>query len=264
MRVVIVVDGAVDLPAELAAAPDVRSVPAAVYVDDQPFDGSTDEFWRAVRGGRSVTTTAPTVSALVDAFAADEAVVAVHVSGELSLTVARAREAAERRGGALVVVDSGSLSVGAGLVAVEAGRQLARSEGFADVARAARQLPDRLHTFAVVADPSRLVRSGRAGIVAHQVSTHRPVVLAVRGRALLLGQPKDRARAIGDVARRVQDHLRAPEAHWAVGHGDASDVDRAVAVMAEAFGTPPDFVVPVDPTVGSHLGAEALVVAVLR
>lgn len=259
----IVVDGAVDLPPDLVGSPDVRTVPSSVFVESAPFDGPPEVFWRALRQGRAVSTGAPTVSALADAYAGGPAI-AVHVSGELSLTVSRALEAAQRGAGGVAVVDSGSLSVGAGLVAVETLRLMQQCAGYDAASAAARHLPGRLHTFAMVNDPGSLVAGGRAGILPEHVSMRRPMVLAVRGRALVLDQPRDRAGALRSLARRAGDHARVPGARWALGHGDADDVARVADQLAASFGRPATFVALVDPTVGTHLGPDALVVATLR
>lgn len=261
----IVVDGAVDLPPEAAGAADaeVRSVSGDVYVDGLPFHGTPQQFWSKVRHGCPVATTAPTVSRLLQAFEASLPVVAVHVSGALSQTVSRAREAAQRLAGPAVVVDSGSLSVGAGLVATEARRLLAGPATFAAAAAAVPGVTERLHTFAVVADSAWLVRSGRAGIVPRHASMRRPMVLAVRGRALLLDQPRDRHRAVAQLAERARHHAAGVGARWALGHGDLADVEAQAAALAASLGGPPEFLVAMNPTVGAHLGPDALVLAVL-
>jgi DegV family protein with EDD domain len=267
---VIVVDGAVDLPEEAVAWADVITVPARVRVDGQPFEGLPGAFWQALRDGRSVATTAPSVTDLAAAYERGEPVVAVHVSGDLSLTIARAREAADRSTSPVTVVDSGSLSVGAGLAALEARRLAAAPADSAtpslsgDVHRALEHLPARVHTFAVVEDPAWLVRSGRAGFVTGHVSTRRPVLLAVHGRPVVLDQPRDRRGAVKHLARRVHDHGLADAAAWALGHADADDAEDVTGVLAAVFGRPPMFVVPVDAAVGAHLGPDSLVVGVMR
>lgn len=260
----IVVDGAVDLPPDMLGAADVRVVPPVLSVEGRRFDGPIEAFWEALRAGRAVGTSAPTVSALLEAYQAAGPVVAVHVSGELSQTVARGSEAADRCTGPVTVVDSGSLSVGAGLVAAAAHQAESQSPSYQAWLDLVDDLPRRLHTFGVLADPAWLVRGGRAGLVPHHVSMRRPMLLAVRGRALALDQPRDRHTLLLRLAQRVRQHGLHVDAIWALGHGDAPDVDEAVGLLSESFEAPPAFVVGVDPTVGAHLGPDALVVGVLR
>ena len=85
----IVTDGAVDLPAPLEESPLLRIVPGAVWLKDEPFVGGVDEFWALLRRGAYPSTTPPAVDALVEAYGDTDAICAMHVSAELSSTVAR-------------------------------------------------------------------------------------------------------------------------------------------------------------------------------
>lgn len=262
--VLIVTDGAVDLPAALAASPLVQRVEGRVWFGDAPFGGDAPAFWREVRAGNHASTTPPTVSDLMAAYASADRVVAVHVSGMLSATMARATEAAKGSGVDVTVVDSRSFSVGAGL-AVVAAHEAALVPGLPEAAATvARSIPERLHTFAVVQDVDSLRRSDRSSLVpsSHLAHAH-PLVLAVRGRVLRLDQPKHRARAIDALVPHVLDSAGSVLGAWAFGHGDAADAGAVVARLTDAFGQPPRYQTLLDPAVGSHLGPDALVVGAL-
>jgi fatty acid kinase fatty acid binding subunit len=262
--VLIVTDGAVDLPPILELSGRVRVVPGEVWVGDEPFTGDRAEFWRTLRQGTFPSTTPPTVNAIAEAYRHHDLVVALHVSAELSATITRAREAAQRAGSGIVVVDTRSLSVGAGLLAAAADRAALDPLAEQSIVDLVTVLPDQLHTFVVVQDPEPLRRSGRAGLLPkHHVARGRPLVLAVRGRAILLDQPKDRAKALRQIVRHARLSTDSNVAAWSLGHGDASDLDDVTDLLSESFGHPPDFVVPIDPTVGAHVGPDAVVVGVL-
>jgi fatty acid-binding protein DegV len=66
------------------------------------------------------------------------------------------------------------------------------------------------------------------------------------------------------LVRRIHDHGLAPARQWALGHADAGDAGSVTDLLTEAFGQRPAFVVPVDITVGVHLGPDSLVVGILR
>ena len=171
----------------------VRVVPAEVWFQEKPFAGDRAAFWKLLRAGTYPSTTPPTVSALAEAYRHHDLVCAIHVSADLSATVARAHEAAARAGPGVIVIDTRSISVGAGLIVAATGRAAHDPAHIPSVIDFARNLPDRLHTFALVQDPDALRRSGRAGLIPkdHLRRGH-PLLLAVRGRAILLDQPKDR------------------------------------------------------------------------
>lgn len=219
-----------------------------------------------LRNGRPLRTTPPTVSELARAFGVGVPTIGVHVSAQLSITVARAREAATRVGaetGSVVhVVDTGSLSVGAGLVALGASHAARQPEPAA--ATWARSVASRLHTFALVQEMRALRRSDRSSLVprAHLASKN-PLVLAIRGRVVPLAQPRDRRHALREIEDCVRTTAGSELGAWAIGHGDAFDLDAMVEHFSDRFGMPPRFTARLDPAVGAHLGPDAVVVGVL-
>jgi len=129
----------------------------------------------------------------------------------------------------------------------------------------AQSLPDRLHTFALIQEIETLRRSDRSGLLppGHLAKSH-PLLLAARGRVMALGQFKTR-----DVAlRRLVWHLRASAepayvGAWAIGHGDVADATALMDQLSSHIGSPPAFVTRLDPTVGSHLGPDSVVVGAI-
>jgi DegV family protein with EDD domain len=259
----IVTDGAVDVPKAIANSDLLRLVPGEVWGADGPLRLDHDDFWAALRHGEYPSTSPPTVSALMSAYEHLDLVIAVHVSGQLSATLQRAHEAAERVGSGVSVIDSGSLSVGAGLIVAELHR-LALAGLAPSLVDAAQELPGRLHTFALIQEVDALRRSDRSGLLpsSHLVRNH-PLVVAVRGRVVPLAQPRQRASAITELSRHLQHRSGPPTTAWALGHGDAADVDNVVNGFSHYLGQAPAFVSLLDPTVGVHLGPDALVVGVL-
>jgi fatty acid kinase fatty acid binding subunit len=259
--VLIVVDGAVDVPEALDTSALLRRVPGQVWMGDTPFDAGPEEFWAQLRRGTYPSTTPPTVNALVQAYQHPDLVIALHVSGQLSATLQRAEAAAARVGPGVVVIDTRSLSVGAGLLAAAVHRAAERPDRPEPLVDFARSLPERLHTFALVQQVESLRRSDRGGLLpASHLARNHPLVLAVRGRVVALGQPRHRAAAISDLASHVRRSAGPRPGSWALGHGDATDLDTALGELTRAIGTSPCFVASLDPTVGAHLGPDALVV----
>lgn len=260
----IVTDGAVDVPEGLLRSPMLRRVPGEIWTGEAPFTGTPDEFWTALRRGTYPSTTPPTVSALTEAYHDPHLVIGMHVSSRLSATFARASEAASRRGSGVVVVDTGSLSAGAGLL-VTAVHRTALSEHPPDsLVDFARSLPARLHTFGVIQDVEALRKSDRSGLLpSEHLDRRHPLVLAVRGRAVPLGQPKHREGALRELCGHLRRAVGPAPGAWALGHGDATDVDTAVEELGQALDGPPAFCTMLDPTVGAHMGPDALVVGAI-
>jgi DegV family protein with EDD domain len=261
--VLIVTDGAVDVPESLARSRFLDQVPGSVRGHDGPVAADQDGFWACLRRGEFPSSSPPTVSALFAAYQHPDLVIALHVSAQLSATMQRAREAAARVGSGVAVVDTGSLSVGAGLIVAEVHRA-AVDESSPSLVDLARSLPARLHTFALVQHVEALRRSDRAGLLpgAHLARNH-PLVLAIRGRVVPLAQPRHRAAAISELASHLRHHPGPAPQAWALGHGDAPDVASIAHDLAQFMGREPAFVTHLDPTVGVHLGPDSLVVGVL-
>ena len=262
--VLIVTDGAVDISERLAVSGLVRQVPGEVWGPDGPLPVDREAFWASLRRGEYPSTSPPTVSALMAAYEHPDLVIGLHVSGQLSATLQRAHEAAERVGPGVSVIDTESFSVGSGLVVNELHR-LARSGDAPSLVDAARELPSRLHTYALVQDVDALRRSDRSGLIptSHLMRNH-PLVLAIRGRVVPLAQPRQRSNAIAELSRHLQHRSGPPLSAWALGHGDAPDVDSVVRGLSTYIGREPAFVTHLDPTVGVHLGPDSLVVGVLN
>lgn len=260
----IVTDGAVDLPAELMGSDGLRRVAGEVWVGDGPFSGDDDEFWAQLRKGNYPSTTPPTAGALFAAYEHPETVIALHVSGQLSSTLGRANEAATRAGKRVVVVDTRSFSVGAGLVVTAVHRSAQKADTPPSVIDLARSLPERLHTFALVQEVDSLLRSDRASLLpsSHLAHNH-PLVLAVRGRVVPLAQPKNRGAAVDELVRHLRESTDGNLGAWALGHGDAIDLDGVLGHLSRAFEQAPRYCTMLDPTVGAHLGPDSLVVGAI-
>ena len=167
----------------------------------------------------------------MSAYQEADLVIALHVSGQLSATMQRAQEAAEQAGSGVSVIDTGSLSVGAGLIVSEVHRA-ATSDSAPSLVDWARTLPSRLHTFALVQHVDALRRSDRSGLLpsGHLARNH-PLVLAIRGRVVPLAQPRQRTGALVELTRRLW-HRPCPKPRaWALGHGDAPDVSWVVGEL---------------------------------
>jgi DegV family protein with EDD domain len=259
----IVTDGAADLPDEVVESLGIRVVRGPVHINGADWHGSLDEFWRAVRAGDPAPSTGPPgPEAFSDAFAGEDPVCAALVSSELSRTVEHAKQAAGAND-RVHVVDSRSLSVGTGLVAMVLARAAAAGADFESVKRLARRLVDEVHVHAVIDDVEYLLRGGRAGLVDAHAKPGFRYDVAEKGHVIPLERAKDRHGAIRRLLDHVTDHQRHGIEHWAVGHAAAGDVDDFTNRVQKRLDRPPEFVVPLGPSVGAHAGPGALVLGFL-
>lgn len=223
----VVTDSTSDLPPEVARAHGIHVVPVLVLFDDRVYHDGVDlkakEFYELLEKGRVHPRTNPTPKAdFLDVYrtlAPQKDVVSIHVSGKLSQTVANAREAAdeglplyqELRGQAervtLRVVDSRSVSLGLGMMALFAARMARRGvepEAIVDRLEAMRE---RMHVLFVVDTLEYLARGGRIGKARALVGNLlgiKPILGVVDGEVV----PVDRVRGGRAAHPKLVDLLR--------------------------------------------------------
>jgi DegV family protein with EDD domain len=268
-RTAVATDSACDLPADLVSESGIRVVPLTVAFGDSSFlDGvelTADRFWDRVAAGEQPTTASPSPRALVEAWTemADDAegIVSVHLSSALSRTVDTARIAATEMGLPVEVVDSRSVSMGLGLVALAAARAADTGASPERVAEEARAAAGRLQVTAVLESVEFLRRGGRVGKAKAALSELlriRPVLSLEDGEPTLLARARTRRRAIDAALERTTPHAEAA----AVFHARAPDADDVIRRVAEATSVEPISGL-IGPVTGSHLGPGALGVAVM-
>lgn len=209
-RVAVVTDSTASLPAGLVAATGVRVVPLHVVIDGvdhrEGVDLTTAELVAALRSGAAVSTAQPGPEAFARAYAlavADgaQAIVSVHLSGELSGTVAAARLAVDATGVPVHVVDSRTVGMSLGLGVVAAARRAARAPDGGDAEAVARLAAERSGAASVhfaVDTLEHLRRGGRLGSVAAAVGTVlgvRPLLTVRGGRLEVVEKVRTSARA---------------------------------------------------------------------
>ncbi|GAA5109562.1 DegV family protein [Haloechinothrix salitolerans] len=177
MQVAVVTDSTAYLPEGFAVRHAITVVPLYVLIDgEEGLDGvdvDQSTLVDALKAKRKVTTSMPTPTSFTKAYreALDngaDAVVSVHISGELSGTwgaaVAAADEVnAERGAGSVRVVDSRTTVMGLGFAAVRAADVATRGATGAEVEAAAVSAAARSRTLFVVETLEHLRRGGRIG-----------------------------------------------------------------------------------------------------
>jgi DegV family protein with EDD domain len=173
-KIAIITDSTSDLPAEICERYRITAVPLNVMIDgDTWLDGvmSPQEFFDRMRAAKDLPTTSqPSVGSFVDTYTealkTASHVVSVHISDELSGTIASAHAAAERFDGKVSVFDSRNLSWGLGFQVIEAARAALEGLSVEDVLARAEQARDRVEMIVGLDNLDNLVKGGRVGRVA--------------------------------------------------------------------------------------------------
>ncbi len=271
MSVAIVTDSGSDLPAELIRELGILVVPLTIRFGDEEFVDGVDltpsQFWaRCAKSERLPETAAPSPGAFQAAFeragaAGADGAVCINLSGALSATIeaARAGAAAVASDIDVRVVDSRSITLGEGLMAVAAARLAKLGKGLDDIAGEVSDLAGRTRFFGAMSTLENLRRGGRIGAAAAtfgSLLSFKPVITIVNGAVEADSRQRTRARSLRYLVDKLK--ARAPLDQVGIVHGDAVDLAEFLAMVAEVI--PREAVVLGDlgPVVGTHAGPGAI------
>ena len=212
VRIAVVTDSAAALPADWVAGLSgdgrLTVIPMPVMVGDEIYgegeDNISETIALALASGTSVKTSRPSPGQFEQAYRTAEqrgfqAVVSVHISGELSGTADAARLAADRVGIPVEVVDSRTVGMALGM-AVQAGVRAAADGGdAAAVAAVAAEQAARTKVFFYVPSLEQLRRGGRIGAAASLLGTMlaiKPILAVDGGKIVPLEKVRSAARAV--------------------------------------------------------------------
>jgi len=236
--IAIVTDTDASLPAEVAARCGVRQVPINIHFEQQTLRSDVDIddtalFARIDREGTMPTTSAPTPGQFVEVFeaafdAGAESVVCFCVSGEISATYSAAvaaRDILSTRD--IEIVDSRSLSLGQGFMALAAAEAAQAGASKEEVITHALALRERTYVYAALSTLKYLAISGRIGYLAAGMGnllSIKPVLTLRDGKLDLLERVRTKKKAWRRVNQLVIDSLAGrPVERIAIVHSNAPE-----------------------------------------
>lgn len=173
-RVRIVTDSTADLPRALVEEYGISVVPLKViFKGEEPLkdgvDIDTGQFYqRQVDRKESSGTSQPSPADFAAVYGKlaekGNSIISIHLSSALSGTFQSARLAAETMPGAdIVVIDSRSVSMGLGLLALEAARAAEQGQSKQEILDLVREILPKIQVFFIVDSLEYLMRGGRIG-----------------------------------------------------------------------------------------------------
>jgi DegV family protein with EDD domain len=269
----IVTDSSCDLPADLAERAGIEIVPLSIrFGDEELVDReqlTTSEFWRRCATSSELpSTAAPSPGRFEQAYrrladAGAEGIVVVSLSGALSATLQSAELAARDVEGLDVrIVDSRTVSLGLGTIALAAAEAADAGAGIDDVEALARRLVTRTRVFGALDTLDNLKKGGRIGGARALLATAlsiKPIIEVADGEVQPHGKQRTRSKALTFLVDKVAS-FRGRIEHLAVLHADCSDVDQFVDRLRPL--TDEEIVVgQIGPVVGAHAGLGTIGVA---
>jgi DegV family protein with EDD domain len=273
--VALVTDSTAYLPPELLERNGVHVVPLQVLIAGKAYDEDAvapGVIASALRDRTPVTTSRPSPAAFSTMYSGlaehgFDSVVSVHLSAEMSGTVASARLAAAESPIPVEVVDSRSLAMGLGFAAMAAARAIAHGSGPVEAARAAAARAANTNAFFYVDTLDHLRRGGRIGAASALLGSAlaiKPLLRLDDGRIVPLENVRTSSRGIArleEIAASLAgersvdvavQHLGAPEQAIGLAQRLTARLP-ALSLMVES---------EVGAVVGAHVGPGLLAVVI--
>ena len=276
--VALVTDSTTDLPEEAAFKLGVVTVPLTLQLGEEEFldgvDITPEGFVRRVSGSAFAPhSSQPAAQDFAETYRRlleyRDGVVSVHIAGAMSGTVQAARAAAREVDAARVrVVDTCSVSVGAGLVLEAAGEAVAGGAGLAEVAAVAEQAARDVRVFGSPASLDFAVRGGRVSPrlarTLKRLHLAPIIVFDETGKAGKGGVALGFDRALDAIVKRaVRFAGGAPARAMVVHSGDPAGAAHVAAHLRAVLGGDVP-VVRAGAVLTSHVGLGSVTVAIRR
>ncbi len=253
-------------------------MPLTIRFGDEEFvdreELSTAEFWSRCVNSPTLPETAAPAPGLYErvyrAAAANGArgVLVVSLSSALSATMQSAQLAARTIAADesidldVRVVDSRTITMGLGTIAIACARAADDGASIDAIERLAHDLVERTRVFGALDTLDNLKKGGRIGNAKAMLATAlsiKPIIEVTGGVVEQGGKQRTRSKALSFLVDKVQSYEGSIE-NLAVMHADCSDVDLFVELLAEHY--PGEIVVgEIGPVIGTHGGRGTIGVA---
>lgn len=273
MTIRIVTDSACDLPDALAQELGIDIVPLTIRFGEEEFvdrrDLSVDEFWRRCAASSALPETAAPSPGEFDlayrrmAEQGATGIVVVNLSGSLSATTQSAQLAANSFTDIPInVVDSRSVTLGQGLIAVAAARLGLDGASLATVTAAAHDLAERTKVWGALDTLDNLKKGGRIGgakAMLASVLSIKPIIEVRDGKVEEGGKQRTRSKALTFLIDKVKSY--GPVENLSVLQAACDDKDAFTERVRELAGGADVIVGDIGPVVGTHAGRGTIGVA---
>ena len=268
-KIVVMTDSTAYIPAAALQGLEVPVIPLWLIWGEERFRDGVDiqpsAFYQRLRNSKDFPTTSQPSAGEFESFFREvgsgaDAVVAVHISSQISGTVPNAQAAtAQLPDLTIKVIDSLSTSMGLGLVVIATARAAAEGKSLDEVIAVAEDMRDRVHVLFAVDTLEYLHRGGRIGGARRLLGTAlnlKPLLHLDGGRIDALASVRTKRKALARMLDEAEERLGGkPMAAAGVIDVDAvEEADRVAELVKERFKVSPVYRTTVSPCIGAHAG----------
>ncbi|MGH9071081.1 MAG: DegV family protein [Acidimicrobiales bacterium] len=271
MSVTIVTDSAADLPPELTHELGIIVVPLTIrFGAEELVDGvdlTPTEFWERCGASTALPqTAAPSPGAFGQAFeqargSGADAAICLSLSGALSATIeaARAGAAALKTDFPVRFVDSRSITLGQGLMALAGARMARAGKSTDEIVEALEAQVARTKVYGAIDTLDNLRKGGRIGAAAAafgSLLSFKPVITIVDGAVEADSRQRTRIRSLRYLVTKLREGAVLDQV--GVVHGDAPDLETFLGMVDEVLPRSAVVVSDLGPVIGTHAGVGAI------
>jgi len=264
--IAIVCDSGCDVPASLCDELGIVIVPLTIRFGNDEFSDrvsiTKDEFWQRCASSPTLPeTAAPSPGSYVAAFTeaisrGATGIVVLCISGDLSASYQSATVAASMIDTVpITVIDTRAVSMGQGLLAVQAAEEARDGASLDAIVAHVRASIPKVGILAVLDTLDHLIKGGRIGgarALIGQVLAIKPVLRLNDGRVDEAGRERTTTKALRRLANEAGSHGQL--SRLALFHADSPHVETLITMVSDIPITHSLIVADIGPTIGTHGG----------
>lgn len=276
-RIAIVTDSTADISPSRAEELGITVIPLTVNFGMQQYlDGeeiSSEEFYPRLAASSSLPTTSQPspaeFKAVYERLLQDhDSIISIHISSGLSGTISSALTAKELVAGDIHIIDSESISLGIGLIVLEAVEMVQQGLPAAEIVAQLERIRKQTEVMFTLDTLEYLHKGGRIGKVSAIMGALlniKPVVRVVDGIYIPVGKVRRQEQALQEMVNQFQALAAGKTVkRVVVAHGAAPAAAKQLAEkLKQAFAIDIDMVSQVGPVIGVHTGPGTVGAAML-
>ncbi len=271
-KVAIVTDGACSISPARGEELGIHIAPVYVTFGDKTYRAGMDledtEFYKLLEASKKLPTTAqPTAADFVNLYGklADEVdeIITIVISHHMSATIQSAEMANEQFNKIPVhIVDSGSVSLGLGMLSLAAARAAAQGQDAQAIMHLVENIKHRINVIFTVDTLEYLHKGGRIGGATAFLGSAlsiKPILYIKDGRIEPLEKQRTRKRSIARLLDLMEAKVGSSEVHVAILHGNIPDEAKELEQKIRSkFNCVELFTSEMGPVIGVHAGPGTL------